>query len=424
MDQVTVEETQAGVMRRIAKSTEGPEGAKDEYYVDVGCYHFAEFTYAVTKTIPPTTTGFAPLPEQNLSIDTTTTITPTPPSPVAPITTSPDLESNQKSKSSSFFRHIFKRSSPTRYLSTDDITSRILGRSTTHDIGSPLTRTSSSSSAPPLQQKSPSESKSRSSINSAGSGGGRHTASQHRFTAPSLPTKSGRRMLNGRVYGSKHNANPFANVRDEPEFVEWGYGGMGSVNCSSDSKYSVLAKGAPALLSHSQAKIPGPRGGAVEPVERNDGVGVPSPDDEDDGSGMGWVKKRRLQRERERLAREKEAADTDSRRTSTDGSSAMGSTTTDLSTLATSSAPTTPPSTTDILPPPAQDYILEASTLHTPKSSLPRTAQAQPVRAVDEGGAPKEEDSDESEVEETEDHRKTSLGAGVEKISRHKEAVH
>jgi hypothetical protein len=252
-------------------------------------------------------------------------------------------------------------------------------------------------------------------------------------------------MLNGRVYGSKHHVptNPFANVRDEPEFVEWGYGGMGSVNCSSDSKYSVLAKGAPALLSHTQAqtlKIPlhGPRDGAAVPVDRNDGVGVPAPDDDDDGSGMGWVKKRRLQRER--LAREKEAADTDSRRTSTDGSSAVGSTSTDLSTLAASSAPTTPPSATDTLPPAAQDYILEAvrlSPTHHHHKRIPAVvdtalSQVEPANnspstisesSSDEGETPKEDDSDESEVDATED-RKTSLGAGVEKISRHKEAVH
>lgn len=245
-------------------------------------------------------------------------------------------------------------------------------------------------------------------------------------------------MLNGRVYGSKRHppTNPFANVRDEPEFVEWGYGGMGSVNCSSDSKYSVLAKGAPALYSHIEAqslKIQvGGRHGAAPPVGRNDGVGV---NDEDDGSGMGWVKKRKL--ERERLAREKEAAelalDTDSRRTSTDGSSAVDSTGTDL---AASSAPTTPPSTIDTLPPASPDYILEAVRLSPthhhhkrissdsirPPEKSPSTAS----ESSDEDETPKEEDEDESESEvgELEDHRKTSLGAGVEKISRHKEGVH
>jgi len=167
-------------------------------------------------------------------------------------------------------------------------------------------------------------------------------------------------MLNGRVYGSKYD--PFANVRDEPEFVEWGYGGMGSVTGSSNSKYSVLASGSPALLSHthSQKDVGTGRGSVARAAER---------DVEDDGSGMGWVRKRR--EERERLAREKQAQekrearrsgetsrssldnpispslDTDSRRTSMDGSFALD---TDLSTLAASSAPTTPPSTTDALP--------------------------------------------------------------------------
>lgn len=274
----------------------------------------------------------------------------------------------------------------------------------------------------------------------------------NRFTppnSPSVPTKSGMRMLNGRVYGSKRQppANPFANVRDEPEFVEWGYGGMGSVTCSSDSKYSVLAKATPALLSHAQPqaiKIPvgGGRGGAAVAVERKDGVGVTSADDDHDGSGMGWVKKRKL--ERERLAREKEAAeltsalDTHSRRTSTDGSSAVDSTSTDLSTLAASSAPTTPPSTSDTLPPAAQDYILQAVRLSPNYKRIPSVvnttlSQIEPANnspstasesSSDEDETPKGNDSDESEVDETEDHRKTSLGAGVEKISRHKEAVH
>lgn len=248
-------------------------------------------------------------------------------------------------------------------------------------------------------------------------------------------------MLNGRVYGSKRHppADPFANARDDPEFVEWGYGGMGSVNCSSDSKYSVLTKGAPALLSHgqSQAVVAGARRGDAPAPERNDGVGVG--DDDYDGTGMGWVKKRRL--ERERLAREKEALDltsaldTDSRRTSTDASSGLDSTTTDLSTLAASSAPTTPPSTTDTLPPAAQDHILQAvrlsphhkwlsPTLDTPIQSAKNTPSTTSDSSSDDDDTPKEDDSDESEVEPTDDHRKTSLGAGVEKISRHKEGLH
>lgn len=113
-------------------------------------------------------------------------------------------------------------------------------------------------------------------------------------------------MFNGRAYGSKRQplTNFLANVRDEPEFVEWGYGGMGSISCSSDSKYSVLAKGAPALLSHGHAqKVAVGRGHDGAARERKDGVGVSdlARGDGDDWSGMAWVRKRR--QERERLAR-------------------------------------------------------------------------------------------------------------------------
>lgn len=193
-----------------------------------------------------------------------------------------------------------------------------------------------------------------------------------------VPKKNGMRMLNGRVYGSKHNSNPFDNARDEPKFVEWGYGGMGS----------VVATGTPALLSHSHHEkdaVGGSRGGAARAsLERKDTV------DDDDGSGMSWLRKRR--EERERLAREKEAQatrvsgtnrssldnpvssalDTDSRRTSTDGSFALD---TDLSTLAASSAPTTPPSTIDILPHTRVDLEdqQEQHILHTVKLSPKHT---------------------------------------------------
>ncbi|KAF9009472.1 hypothetical protein BDQ17DRAFT_1323034 [Cyathus striatus] len=104
------------------------------------------------------------------------------------------------------------------------------------------------------------------------------------------PRMRGARMLNGRVYGGpKKNPNaknPFANVRDEePEFVEWGYGGMGSV------------KG---------AKSAGVTGSRWERLQGQGAVAKGAEADaEDDGSGMGWVKKRKMERERkEREERE------------------------------------------------------------------------------------------------------------------------
>ncbi|OBZ75131.1 hypothetical protein A0H81_04839 [Grifola frondosa] len=92
------------------------------------------------------------------------------------------------------------------------------------------------------------------------------------------------RMLNGRVYGARRNANanPFANVRtEEPEFVEWGYGGMGSVKGGGvgSSVWARVQTGNSSLMAKAAA-------------------------DEDDGGGMAWVKKRREQREKEKRERE------------------------------------------------------------------------------------------------------------------------
>jgi len=109
-------------------------------------------------------------------------------------------------------------------------------------------------------------------------------------------------MLNGRVYGSQRAAalaaNPFATARDEePAFVEWGYGGMGSVK---GAKSAGVASG-----GVNWERLQG--GPAVKEAV---GVGATSSggtgdDENDDGSGMGWVKKRKEERERkerERLA--------------------------------------------------------------------------------------------------------------------------
>src|SRR6267142_509416 len=103
-----------------------------------------------------------------------------------------------------------------------------------------------------------------------------------------------KRMLNGRVYGARkhHRANLFDNIPDEePEFVEWGYGGMGSVAAGG-----VWAK------VQSDRKFFDGHGGERGRRGASDSGG----DAEDDGSGMGWVKKRR--EERERKKREEQVA--------------------------------------------------------------------------------------------------------------------
>lgn len=95
-------------------------------------------------------------------------------------------------------------------------------------------------------------------------------------------------MLNGRVYGrrrpyNKASTNPFANVGNtEPEFVEWGYGGMGSNKSNTNSSMGSAWR---AVQNGSNASAFG--------------------NDEDDATGMAWVKKRRAAREKAKLEAEK-----------------------------------------------------------------------------------------------------------------------
>lgn len=98
-------------------------------------------------------------------------------------------------------------------------------------------------------------------------------------------------MLNGRVYGGHRidaqNTNLFVTAKDEePEFVEWGYGGMGSVKAGKQHGSTQWSR-----LQSDRAGVGAVGGGAQD-------------DDDDDGGGMSWVKKRKEQRERERKERE------------------------------------------------------------------------------------------------------------------------
>jgi hypothetical protein len=97
-------------------------------------------------------------------------------------------------------------------------------------------------------------------------------------------------MLNGRVYGARKNqhlsTNMFQNIPDEePEFVEWGFGGMGSVR--SGGMWSKVQSDQKNFLGHTEDRG---RRGAPQAATADD----------DDGGGMGWVKKRREERERKK----------------------------------------------------------------------------------------------------------------------------
>ncbi|KAA1477112.1 hypothetical protein DENSPDRAFT_884824 [Dentipellis sp. KUC8613] len=128
-----------------------------------------------------------------------------------------------------------------------------------------------------------------------------HSA-QSAQSAPSSPKRRTTRLLNGRVYGAprkKRQTPGFANVRDdEPEFVEWGYGGMGSVNNGA----SPWAK-----LQSDQKVVVGAYGGDAERGRSASRTAAPTAGTDDDGGGMAWVKRRREERERkERERREQE----------------------------------------------------------------------------------------------------------------------
>ncbi len=124
-------------------------------------------------------------------------------------------------------------------------------------------------------------------------------------SAISIALPKPKRMLNGRVYGARKNHQPSSNVfdnipDDEPEFVEWGYGGMGSVR--SGGMWAKVQSDQKLFLGSKEERG---RRGAPE---------AEAHDDDDDGSGMGWVKKRRDEREgkrREELAASEAASKKD-----------------------------------------------------------------------------------------------------------------
>ncbi|EJU05809.1 hypothetical protein DACRYDRAFT_20182 [Dacryopinax primogenitus] len=94
-----------------------------------------------------------------------------------------------------------------------------------------------------------------------------------------------RMLLNGRVYGGGRQKQE---KYTEPEFVEWGYGGMGSQKAAAQTRWQSV-----------QGKTVYNSGGNSRGVD----------EDSDDGSGMAWVRKRRRERElKAQMEKEKEQA--------------------------------------------------------------------------------------------------------------------
>ncbi|KAF7970668.1 hypothetical protein HWV62_23320 [Athelia sp. TMB] len=264
-------------------------------------------------------------------------------------------------------------------------------------------------------------------------------------TSPAGKRAKGTRMLNGRVYGGRRalqNSNLFATAKDEePSFVEWGYGGMGAVRSNS----GVGAHGS------KWARVQG--GGALG--------GARGEDDDDDGGGMAWARKRKEARERAaREAEEKKnappVADAPAEKPAETPTPAP-TPEHDLRTVPVPVQPTSPttpttPSTASaspVAPRPAYHLRTRSGSGSASLISLPSPGEEKggeramsPLRLPsfgsplgegsgsgstseeEEAGSDDEGDDEgdgEEEEEERQRQRATALGAGVEKVSRHKE---
>ncbi|KAF9466247.1 hypothetical protein BDZ94DRAFT_1233873 [Collybia nuda] len=352
----------------------------------------------------------------------------------------------------------------------------------TTKVGSPLGRTQSTqsyTSGSTFGLKPPPKSAKKPRSNSA------TAAPPSPKKSTSMPARKGTRMLNGRVYGGpKRNpdANPFANARDDdPEFVEWGYGGMGSVrgahhagvagaDAAQDkerTRWERLHSDGRGMVVGSFAEGEKQGVGGVEGVMGDDG---------DDGSGMGWVKKRREAREREKKEKEeKERAEAEAAKVPVPVVPAVEEPIAPVELTSTPEPVPEPPamarlpSTTPSAAPSDPEHILKTVTLpahlhhhHSHRRTQSRTTSAEgglnglageitpappsglketiivaeesPSESESESETEAEDDSpiarvaqDEEEEDDEEDEeeaeqdeaRKTALGAGVEKISRH-----
>jgi hypothetical protein len=259
-------------------------------------------------------------------------------------------------------------------------------------------------------------------------------------------------MLNGRVYGGpKHkppSGNPFANARDEDvEFVEWGYGGMGSVRGAKSAGVGTSREGTNwSRLQHNGRNV-------VAGSDRAQG-NAEADDDDDDGSGIGWVKKRKAARERkEKEEKERAEAQAAAQNTlppvleSEDNTSLAPTYTRHPSSSSVATA--IPSSPVDE----SSEHVYTAVTVPAhlprhPRRSQPRStsidttmSMATVVPIPEEGPLSTESDSesesedgvrqaedeygdddDEDDDEDKNGRSKTALGAGVEKISRHNQS--
>ena len=264
---------------------------------------------------------------------------------------------------------------------------------------------------------------------------------------PRTNRHKGIRMLNGRVYADrKKNPNPYASIKEDPGFVEWGYGGMGSVEGAKSAgissnwerMYGELATGGG---DKTRMDV------GVDGV----GIGIDAGDaDSDDGSGLAWVKRRKMERERKaREQKEKEEKEAEKKKEESQTNTHENKRVFQASVRAHHHRPHRQLSTEGFATLPQNQVVvspilvspgtggstdtLDASTgplhtsttafteidKHTLPSSFSFSSELGSESEVDDGEFDaNDDDDDEYEVEDT---RRTAIAAGVEKISRHRE---
>ncbi|KAI0003364.1 hypothetical protein BJV74DRAFT_881803 [Russula compacta] len=209
-------------------------------------------------------------------------------------------------------------------------------------------------------------------------------------SATTNPQPRTKRMLNGRVYGArKHQNQPvdvFQNIPDaEPEFVEWGYGGMGSVRAGG--RWAKVQSDQRLFIGHTEAR-------------GRSGTPQASAHEDDDGSGMGWVKKRR--EERERKKREEQVAHETASKTNTETTPNLASSL--VSAPETATAPVHHDISTVT---PAQPTLADDD----------ESSDESDEEVDDESSSTEQEDDDDDQDQ----NFKQVLGAGVERVSRHRD---
>lgn len=232
-------------------------------------------------------------------------------------------------------------------------------------------------------------------------------------------SNSGHRMLNGRVYGGRRSSTASQSESYEPDFVEWGYGGMGSVKNSTNK--DPRTRGVDWAKVQSSGKF----------IDHGD-------EDPDDGSGMQWVRRRREQRERERKERESRESSQqiipeiaihppahDTTQT-TDANSCSPGRSIDHHVYQAIKIPAPhyhhrhhkPIHPNPSAPPTSSETSSQKADLSSGASSNGNSSDTEENQEDSDTERDSSSDEDEDDVEQI---RITSKGAGVEKISRHKD---